>query len=130
LKISPGNAAVIVGPPTVGSNVSGDRSIIQASARAHVLMLEEVGEAMYRIDRSLFHITSNGAASTSVPDGCASQSASRRRLSIDDARRQALATSQHRAADHAINLHVAQTPLCSVVNRMRWYKIGSRKHRT
>jgi muramoyltetrapeptide carboxypeptidase len=25
----------------------------------HVLMLEEVGEAMYRIDRSLFHITSN-----------------------------------------------------------------------
>jgi muramoyltetrapeptide carboxypeptidase len=23
----------------------------------HVLMLEEVGEAMYRIDRSLFHIT-------------------------------------------------------------------------
>ena len=25
----------------------------------HVLMLEEVGEAMYRIDRTLFHITSN-----------------------------------------------------------------------
>jgi muramoyltetrapeptide carboxypeptidase len=25
----------------------------------HVLMLEEVGEALYRIDRSLFHITSN-----------------------------------------------------------------------
>jgi muramoyltetrapeptide carboxypeptidase len=25
----------------------------------HVLMLEEVGEAMYRIDRSLFHITNN-----------------------------------------------------------------------
>jgi muramoyltetrapeptide carboxypeptidase len=25
----------------------------------HVLMLEEVGEAMYRMDRSLFHITSN-----------------------------------------------------------------------
>ena len=25
----------------------------------HVLMLEEVSEAMYRIDRSLFHVTSN-----------------------------------------------------------------------
>jgi len=28
---------------------------------AHVLMLEEVGEAMYRIDRSLFHITGNAS---------------------------------------------------------------------
>ncbi len=30
----------------------------------HVLMLEEVGEAMYRIDRSLFHITSNANVGT------------------------------------------------------------------
>ena len=32
---------------------------LQPDLEAHVLMLEEVGEAMYRIDRSLFHITSN-----------------------------------------------------------------------
>jgi muramoyltetrapeptide carboxypeptidase len=32
---------------------------LQPVLDAHVLMLEEVGEAMYRIDRLLFHITSN-----------------------------------------------------------------------
>jgi muramoyltetrapeptide carboxypeptidase len=32
---------------------------LQPDLDEHVLMLEEVGEAMYRIDRSLFHITSN-----------------------------------------------------------------------
>jgi muramoyltetrapeptide carboxypeptidase len=32
---------------------------LQPNLNGHVLMLEEVGEAMYRIDRSLFHITSN-----------------------------------------------------------------------
>jgi muramoyltetrapeptide carboxypeptidase len=32
---------------------------LQPDLDGHVLMLEEVGEAMYRIDRSLFHITSN-----------------------------------------------------------------------
>jgi len=32
---------------------------LQPDLAGHVLMLEEVGEAMYRIDRALFHITSN-----------------------------------------------------------------------
>jgi len=32
---------------------------LQPDLDGHVLMLEEVGEAMYRIDRLLFHITSN-----------------------------------------------------------------------
>ena len=32
---------------------------LQPELDGHVLMLEEVGEALYRIDRSLFHITSN-----------------------------------------------------------------------
>lgn len=32
---------------------------LQPDLNGHVLMLEEVAEAMYRIDRSLFHITSN-----------------------------------------------------------------------
>jgi muramoyltetrapeptide carboxypeptidase len=34
---------------------------LQPDLTDHVLMLEEVSEAMYRIDRSLFHITSNPA---------------------------------------------------------------------
>ena len=34
---------------------------LQPDLTGHVLMLEEVSEAMYRIDRSLFHITSNPA---------------------------------------------------------------------
>jgi muramoyltetrapeptide carboxypeptidase len=33
---------------------------LQPDLDGHVLMLEEVSEAMYRIDRSLFHITGNG----------------------------------------------------------------------
>jgi len=32
---------------------------LQPDLNGHVLMLEEVSEAMYRIDRSLFHVTSN-----------------------------------------------------------------------
>jgi muramoyltetrapeptide carboxypeptidase len=32
---------------------------LQPDLAGHVLMLEEVGEALYRIDRTLFHITSN-----------------------------------------------------------------------
>lgn len=32
---------------------------LEPDLEGHVLMLEEVGEAIYRIDRSLFHITSN-----------------------------------------------------------------------
>ena len=32
---------------------------LQPDLDGHVLMLEEIGEAMYRIDRLLFHITSN-----------------------------------------------------------------------
>ena len=32
---------------------------LQPDLDGHVLMLEEVEEALYRIDRSLFHITSN-----------------------------------------------------------------------
>jgi muramoyltetrapeptide carboxypeptidase len=32
---------------------------LEPDLEGHVLMLEEVGEALYRIDRSLFHITSN-----------------------------------------------------------------------
>lgn len=32
---------------------------LQPDLAGHVLMLEEVGEAMYRIDRTLFHITGN-----------------------------------------------------------------------
>lgn len=34
---------------------------VQPDLEGHVLMLEEVSEAMYRIDRSLFHITSNAS---------------------------------------------------------------------
>jgi muramoyltetrapeptide carboxypeptidase len=34
---------------------------LEPDLAGHVLMLEEVEEAMYRIDRSLFHITSNAA---------------------------------------------------------------------
>ena len=32
---------------------------LEPDLKGHILMLEEVGEALYRIDRSLFHITSN-----------------------------------------------------------------------
>jgi muramoyltetrapeptide carboxypeptidase len=42
---------------TVLSQLLG--TALQPDLDEHVLMLEEVGEAMYRIDRSLFHITSN-----------------------------------------------------------------------
>jgi muramoyltetrapeptide carboxypeptidase len=34
---------------------------LQPDLEGHVLMLEEVSEAMYRIDRALFHVTSNAA---------------------------------------------------------------------
>lgn len=42
---------------TVFSNLLG--TPLEPDLEGHVLMLEEVGEAMYRIDRLLFHITSN-----------------------------------------------------------------------
>ena len=42
---------------TVLSQILG--TPLQPDLAGHVLMLEEVGEALYRIDRSLFHITSN-----------------------------------------------------------------------
>jgi muramoyltetrapeptide carboxypeptidase len=42
---------------TVLSQLLG--TALQPDLDGHVLMLEEVGEALYRIDRSLFHITSN-----------------------------------------------------------------------
>jgi muramoyltetrapeptide carboxypeptidase len=42
---------------TVLSQLLG--TALQPDLAGHVLMLEEVDEAMYRIDRSLFHITSN-----------------------------------------------------------------------
>jgi muramoyltetrapeptide carboxypeptidase len=42
---------------TVLSQILG--TPLQPDLDGHVLMLEEVGEALYRIDRSLFHITSN-----------------------------------------------------------------------
>jgi muramoyltetrapeptide carboxypeptidase len=44
---------------TVLSQILG--TPLQPDLDGHVLMLEEVGEALYRIDRSLFHITSNAA---------------------------------------------------------------------
>ena len=51
------------GEPTVAFNVSILSQIIgtplQPDLAGHVLMLEEVSEYLYRIDRSLFHITSN-----------------------------------------------------------------------
>ena len=43
-------------------NRPGEKPIsatLQPDLEGHVVMLEEVSEAMYRIDRSLFHITSN-----------------------------------------------------------------------
>src|SRR5215813_6777716 len=42
---------------TVLSQILG--TALQPDLDGHVLMLEEVGEALYRIDRLLFHITSN-----------------------------------------------------------------------
>ncbi len=42
---------------TVLSHLLG--TALEPDLDGHVLMLEEVGEAMYRIDRSLFHITSS-----------------------------------------------------------------------
>ncbi len=44
---------------TVLSNLIG--TPLQPDLNGHILMLEEVAEHMYRIDRSLFHITSNPA---------------------------------------------------------------------
>ena len=42
---------------TILSNILG--TTLQPDFSDHVLMLEDVGEYMYRIDRALFHITSN-----------------------------------------------------------------------
>lgn len=55
--------SVIGGPPTAAFNLTILGSILgtpfQPDLEGHVLMLEEVSEAMYRIDRSLFQVTSN-----------------------------------------------------------------------
>jgi muramoyltetrapeptide carboxypeptidase len=51
------------GAPTVAFNIAVLSQIVgtplQPDLEGHVLMLEEVAEYMYRIDRYLFHITSN-----------------------------------------------------------------------
>ena len=56
LQEAPGACAFNI---TVLSQLLG--TPLQPDLTGHVLMLEEVSEAMYRIDRSLFHITSNPA---------------------------------------------------------------------
>ena len=56
LQEAPGAVAFNI---TVLSQLLG--TPLQPDLTGHVLMLEEVSEAMYRIDRSLFHITSNPA---------------------------------------------------------------------
>jgi muramoyltetrapeptide carboxypeptidase len=52
-------------PKTVAFNITVLSQLLgtplQPDLTDHVLMLEDVSEAMYRIDRSLFHITSNPA---------------------------------------------------------------------
>ena len=52
-----------VGKKTVAFNMTVLSHLLgtplQPDLAGHVLMLEEVGEALYRIDRALFHITSN-----------------------------------------------------------------------
>lgn len=54
---------VLEGAPTAAFNITILSQILgtplQPDLAGHVLMLEEVSEHMYRIDRSLFHITSN-----------------------------------------------------------------------
>ena len=42
---------------TILSQILG--TALQPDLSDHILMIEEVGEYMYRIDRSLFHVTSN-----------------------------------------------------------------------
>ena len=50
-------------PPAVAFNITVLSQMLgtpfQPDLAGRVLMLEEVSEALYRIDRSLFHITSN-----------------------------------------------------------------------
>ena len=54
---------VVGGGKTVAFNITVLSHLLgtplEPDLEGHVLMLEEVGEALYRIDRSLFHITSN-----------------------------------------------------------------------
>lgn len=57
LEPSLGDAPVAAFNITVLSQLLG--TPLQPDLAGHVLMLEEVSEHMYRIDRSLFHITSN-----------------------------------------------------------------------
>jgi muramoyltetrapeptide carboxypeptidase len=56
-------ASVSAGPKTAAFNITVLSQLLgtplQPDLTDHVLMLEEVSEYMYRIDRSLFHITSN-----------------------------------------------------------------------
>jgi len=57
-SIAPGRKAVALNM-MIFSQLIG--TPLQPDLRDHVLMLEEVSEYMYRIDRTLFHITSNPA---------------------------------------------------------------------
>ncbi|MEE8307517.1 MAG: LD-carboxypeptidase, partial [Gammaproteobacteria bacterium] len=58
-------ATVSPGKKTAAFNISILSNLLgtpfQPDLSGHVLMLEEISEHMYRIDRSLFHITSNPA---------------------------------------------------------------------
>ena len=60
--------AVSPSRPTAAFNITVLSHLIgtplQPDLRGHILMLEEVAEHMYRIDRALFHITSNPAIRT------------------------------------------------------------------
>jgi muramoyltetrapeptide carboxypeptidase len=55
----PAAAATAAFNITVLSHLLG--TALEPDLVGHVLMLEEVGEHMYRIDRSLFHLTGNPA---------------------------------------------------------------------
>jgi muramoyltetrapeptide carboxypeptidase len=55
-SLTPGLKAAAFNITILGSIIG---TPLQPDLAGHVLMLEEVAEAMYRIDRSLFHITSN-----------------------------------------------------------------------
>lgn len=57
-SLEPGVAAAALNITILGTLIG---TPWQPDLSGHVLMLEEVSEAMYRIDRALFHITSNPA---------------------------------------------------------------------
>jgi len=57
-SLKPGQKAAAFNLTILGSLIG---TPWQPDLEGHVLMLEEISEAMYRIDRSLFHVTSNPA---------------------------------------------------------------------